>query len=473
MNTRLIARLIGRTSVGASLLLALLGSSRAGEPVERPANIVLLYADDWRHDTLGCAGNTTVQTPHLDRLAAAGLRFTDARVTTAICGVSRASLLTGQWMSRHGNRGFDAFSTPWDETLPGLLRANGYWTGHVGKWHCGRFPDERFDFGKAYSGVHWIRRSDGSEVHVTAQNEADALEFLRTRPAERPFFLTVAFFAPHAEDGHAEQYRPQPHSAQWYEGVTIPVPPTATPAHTAQLPPFLADPRNEGRRRWSLRFDTPEKYQRMMTSYFRLCSEVDAACGAVLAELERLGLADDTLVVFTSDNGYFHGEKGLADKWYPYEESIRVPLIVRDPRAPEALEGSTSAAFALNVDLAPTLLAAAGVEPPRTMQGRDLTPWLRQAAVADWRTEYFYEHPVIRSVDFIPSSEALVTRALKYIRWPDHTTPGHLTTDQVFEELFDLATDPREERDLSADPARGALLADLRLRLAAASAAVR
>jgi len=473
MHSCLTARPIGRAALFVSLLLALLGSTRAGDNGDRPPNIVLLYADDWRHDTLGCAGNATVRTPHLDRLAAQGVRFTEARVTTAICGVSRASLLTGQWMSRHGNRGFDAFQTPWQETLPGLLRAHGYWTGHVGKWHCGSFPAERFDVGSAYSGVHWLQRPDGSEVHVTAQNEADALEFLRTRPAERPFFLTVAFFAPHAEDGHAEQYRPQPRSAEWYAGVSIPVPPTATPAHTAQLPPFLADPRNEGRRRWSLRFDTPEKYQRMMTDYYRLCSEVDAACGAILAELQRLDLAGDTLVVFTGDNGYFHGEKGLADKWYPYEEAIRVPLIVRDPRAPETRQGRTSAALALNVDLAPTLLAAAGVDAPTTMQGRDLTPWLRGAAVTDWRTEYFYEHPVIRSVDFIPSSEALVTPALKFIRWPDHPVTGDDVPGHVVEELFDLATDPREERDLSADPARSASLVDLRRRLAAARARAR
>lgn len=463
MTTRSLARSIGLSTVAALTLSALLGGARGESCEERAPNIVLLYADDWRHDTLGCADNPTVRTPHLDRLAAEGVRFTDAMVTTAICGISRASLLTGQWMSRHGNRGFDAFTTPWDETLPGLLRAQGYWTGHVGKWHCGKFPAERFDVGKAYSGRHWITRHDGSEVHVTAQNQADALEFLRTRPTEKPFFLTVAFFAPHAEDDHPEQYRPQPSSAAWYRDVTIPVPPTATALHTAALPVFLADPRNEGRRRWSLRFDTAEKYQRMMTNYLRLCSEVDAACGAISAELERLELARDTIVVFTSDNGYFHGEKGLADKWYPYEESIRVPLIIRDPRLPKARHGTTSAAFALNVDLAPTLLAAAGVDAPRAMQGRDLGPWLRGSTSADWRTEYFYEHPVIRAVDFIPSSEALVTRQLKYIRWPDHGV----------EELFDLARDPREEHDQSADPERAAELVDLRRSLTAASAAAR
>jgi arylsulfatase A-like enzyme len=452
-----------RTSLLSLLALMLGASLAAGEASGRPPNIVLLYADDWRHDTLGCAGNRIVRTPHLDRLATQGVRFTRAMVTTAVCGVSRASLLTGQWMSRHGNPGFDAFRTPWEQTLPGVLRTNGYWVGHLGKWHNGGFPAERYDVGEAYSGRHWMKRADGSEVHVTQKNQEDALAFLRSRPGDRPFCLTLAFFAPHAEDQHPEQYRPQPFSAEWYAGTVIPVPPTATPAHTARLPSFLSDPRNEGRRRWGLRFDTPEKYQRRMTDYYRLCSEVDAACGAVLAELDRLGLADDTIVLFTGDNGYFHGEKGLADKWYPYEESIRVPLIVRDPRLPAARRGSTSDAMVLNVDLAPTLLAAAGLPIPAGMQGRDLAPLLGQDRTAGWRSEFFYEHAIIRSVDFIPASQALVTGRLKYLLFPDH---------QV-EQLFDLQADPHEEHDLIADPDQAAALAELRRRFAEAQAAAR
>lgn len=454
------ASLDGCSATFFPVLVALLAVTvlTAGDATVKPLNIILLYADDWRHDTLGCAGNPVVKTPHLDRLATQGVRFTNNYVTTAICGVSRASLLTGQWMSRHGNRGFDRFTTPWSQTLPGLLRAGGYHVGHVGKWHCGKFPAEHFDVGVAYSGKHWLKRADGSEVHVTAQNEADALAFLRSRPSGKPFFLTVAFFAPHAEDGHPDQYRPQPHSAAWYEGVTIPVPATATPGHLAKLPAFLQDPRNESRRRWSLRFDTPERFQRRMTDYYRLVSEVDASCGTLLAELDQLGISKDTLVVFTTDNGYFHGEKGLADKWYPYEDSIRVPLIVRDPRLLATRAATTSAAMTLTVDLAPTLLAAAGITAPPTMQGRELTPLLAGQEPADWRREFFYEHPVIKSVDFIPASQALVTTREKYLFWPDH---------QV-EELFILSDDPHEEHDRIADPAQATVLTDLRRRFAAA-----
>ena len=239
----------------------------------KPLNILVLYADDWRHDTLGCAGNPVVQTPHLDQLAREGVRFTQNRVTTSICGVSRATLLTGQWMSRHGNRAFNMFQTPWAETYPGLLRTNGYFTGHIGKWHNGKFPAANFDFGRAYSGTHWITNRNGTAIHVTQKNENDALEFLRTRPQEKPFCLTLAFFATHAEDGNPKQYLPQPESMKLYQDVSIPVPRNATEESFRRLPSFIANEQNEGRVRWRWRFDTPERYQEYMKNYYRLATE--------------------------------------------------------------------------------------------------------------------------------------------------------------------------------------------------------
>jgi arylsulfatase len=422
----------------------------------RPLNIVILYADDWRHDTLGCAGNPVVQTPHLDRLATEGVRFTQACVTTPICGVSRASLFTGQWMSRHGTRGFEMFQTPWAETYPGLLRANGYWVGHVGKWHNGKFPADAFDFGRSYHQTHWQKMPDGSKIHVTQRNEQDALEFLRTRPPDKPFCLTLAFFAPHAEDQHPDQFLPQPQSLALYTNVTVPVPLTANDEALRRRPPFLQQPTNEARVRWHWRFDTPEKYQAMMKNYYRLCSEVDATSGRVIEELRRQGVLDQTLVIFTGDNGYFHSEHQLADKWYPYEESIRVPLIVRDPRMPRVRRGTTNDAFALNVDLAPTFLAAAGVTAPKTMQGQNLAPLYLARKPPAWRTEFFMEHGTVTSKFRIPSSEALVRRDVKYIQWPEWD----------YEELFDLKTDPLEQYNLIADPAYAARLAVLRSRFA-------
>ncbi len=426
----------------------------ASKPADR-LNILVLYADDWRHDTLGCAGHPVLRTPHLDALAKDGFRFTRACVTTSICGVSRATLFTGQWMSRHGNPGFDAWKTPWAETWPGILRDAGYWTGHVGKWHNGKFPAERFDFGRAYAGTHWLKGKDGKPVHVTRQNEADALEFLRGRPKDKPFSLTLAFFATHAEDQNPKQYLPQPESLELYKDAVIPVPRTASEVHLKALPPFLADEKNAGRIRWHWRFDTAEKYQDYMKNYYRLASEVDAACGRIVAELKAQGLLENTLVLFTTDNGYFHGEHGLADKWYPYEESIRVPLIVRDPRMAAERRGGTNDDYVLNADLAPTILSAARAAAPPRMQGTDFAPLYLADRKPAWRDEFYYEHAIVRSKEFIPASEAVVRRDVKYLYWPDY---GH-------EELFDLAADPQEERNLAADPTRVAQKTELKRKL--------
>jgi arylsulfatase A-like enzyme len=454
-------RLIVALSTFTALALAMPLASAATP--SKPLNIVVLYADDWRHDTLGAAGHPVVKTPHLDRLAKEGMRFTHNCVTTAICGVSRATLLTGQWMSRHGNPAFAMFTTPWAETYPGLLRRNGYHVGHIGKWHNGTFPQDKFDFGRAYSGTHWIREADGTKIHVTQKNENDALEFLRTRPTDKPFVLTLAFFATHAEDQNPLQFLPQPASMELYKDTVIPVPKTSSDEDFKRLPPFIANEQNEGRVRYHWRFDTPEKYQTMMKNYYRLATEVDATCGRVLATLRQQGLLENTLVIFTADNGYFHAEHGLADKWYPYEESIRTPLIVRDPRMPAAQRGQTNDDLTLNVDLAPTFLAAAGIAAPARMQGRDLSSLYLASNAPAWRTEFFYEHATIKNIHFIPSSEALVRKDVKYLYWPDFQ----------HEELFDLTADRAETHNLAAAPNQATTLASLRSRFAELKAAAK
>jgi arylsulfatase A-like enzyme len=416
-------------------------------------NIIIFYGDDWRHDTLGVAGHPIIQTPNLDRLASQGVRFTRNCVTTSICGVSRASLYSGQWMSRHGADQFVMWDTPWELSFPALLRENGYHTGHIGKWHNRPDPVGKFDFGRYYNGKHWYPDGNGGEIHSTARNEKDAMEFLSTRPQDKPFYLNVAFFTPHAEDGHSEQFRPQPESMALYQDITIPTPATASQEAWEKMPDFFNE-KNEGRHRWTWRFDTPEKYQTMMKNYYRLITEIDATCGRILKELEKQGALDNTLVIFTTDNGYFHGEHGLADKWYPHEESIRVPLIIRDPRAPKEKHGTTHDAMTLNVDLAPTILTAAGIPVPGVMQGADIAPLYLAATPPAWRNEFFYEHPTLKSADFIPASQALVRKDWKYFYWPTHKV----------EQLFHLEADPTEQNDLAADPAHAAKLAEMRTR---------
>ena len=426
--------------------LALTGGAARVRGQQR-LNVVLLIIDDVRWDSIGAAGNKVVYTPRLDQLAREGVRFGQARVTTAICMVSRASLLTGQYMSRHGITAFGRALTPeaFADTYPAVLRRAGYWVGHVGKYDVGQPRESDYDFLRAYHGVHWIE-SGSERVHVTEKNARDSLEFLQSRPKDRPFALAVGFFAAHAQDNAKEQYLPQDWSAAFYKEKRIPPPIHGDPRYQAALPPFLASEANEGRVRYHWRFDTPESYQSYMTRYYRLITEVDGAIGRIVDELKAEGVYEDTLIVFIGDNGYFHADRGLADKWYPYEESIRVPLIVRDPRLAAARRGRTLDQLALNIDVAPTIVRAADLPLPSVMQGEDLSPLYLRSGRPVWRDEFLYEHPTVTSKDRIPTSQAVVRRDWKYVEWPEFD----------YRQLFDVKDDPGELKNLAADSAYAA-----------------
>ena len=444
----------------AILTGALLGDGRT--PVvaaqTRPLNVLLLVIDDTRWDSLGVAGSPWVKTPRLDRLAAEGVRFRHAYVTTSICMVSRASIFSGQYMSRHG---ISAFGVPlpaaaWASTYPAMLRGAGYWTGFVGKYGVGTARPADFDFLRAYETRHWQQDEAGQRIHVTEKNAQDGLAFLRTRPRDRPFALSVSFFAAHAEDAAPEQYLPQAWSEEAYRGATMPPPKHGDAKYFDALPAFLKAPANEGRVRFGWRFDTPARYQEYLTRYFRLITEVDQVVGRLQDELRAQGVDEETLVVFIGDNGYFQGDRGLADKWYPYEESIRVPLLVRDPRLPAERRGRVLDQMALNIDVAPTLVRAAGLRPPAAMQGEDLSPLYLGPGPPTWRDEFFYEHPTITSKERIPSSVAVVRRDWKYIRWPEYDVG----------QFFDLTLDPDELTDLVNDRASARRIEVARTRLA-------
>lgn len=167
---------------------------------------------------------------------------------------------------------------------------------------------------------------------------------------------------------------------------------------------------------------------------------MDYASGMVIKELERQGVLNETLIIFTTDNGFFHGEHMMAGKWYPHEESLRVPLVIQDPRIPKEKRGTTNDEFTLNVDLAETILGAAGIEAPSTMQGRDISDLYSPDAKdkTEWRDEFFYEHPVHRDKETIPASTALVRKNFKYMTWPNYKV----------EQLFDMKKDPMELNDI-------------------------
>jgi len=424
----------------------------ASKPSLTQPNILFLISDDQSWHSNGFAGDPVVQTPNLDRLAARGVVFTRAAVTTSICMASRASLLTGQWLTRMGG----ARVTPqtWPDTWPARLRAAGYYGGHIGKVHVAGHGAAGYDFwaGREHGAYHWMKDKQGRRIHSLQQDTDEALRFLRTRPKEQPFFLQVAYTVPHAEDPDPRQYLPMPQEEPLYTRDTVPVPETAGEEYWLRLPGFFRAGENESRRRWRLRFDTPEKYQTYTKNYYRLISGMDRSIGVILAALQREGCADNTVVVFTGDNGYFLGEHGLADKWYAYEESLRVPLVVYDPRLPAARRGQRCDDWVLNVDFAPTFCTLAGVPVPAVMQGRNFIPLLWGQTPADWRADFLYQFKW--NNESIPASEGVCSKDWKYIRW----------LASGVEEVFDLRHDAHETQNLATDPGHAAELARLRAR---------
>lgn len=279
----------------------------APRQIDKPLNIVLLYADDWRHDALGVAGTLPVETPFLDWLSEnKGVRFTHNCVTTSVCWISRVTLVMGQYLSRHG--GSRVLNSDWysqfNMSFPSLLKDAGYYLAWIGKWHTVNFEQiqDVFDFSSIYYGRHFFP-GDPKPIHITQRNEADAIYQIRNRPADKPFLLTVAFFAPHSWDGEAGQFFPQEKTINTtYLNMTL-EPPVNMTESFARLPKFFGED-NIARQRWHARFDEPTKYDTMLKNYYRLITEVDSACQAVWNELEAQGILNETMVIFTTDNGF-------------------------------------------------------------------------------------------------------------------------------------------------------------------------
>ena len=419
---------------------------------DRP-NILLLVTDDQRADTLSCAGHPVLQTPHIDALAAGGVRFTNAFVTTAICAISRASILTGQHARAHGITGFATMldDRQWADSFPARLRAAGYHTGFVGKWGVGQAKDMPVDAYDVWHGYPGQGRyfEPGRELHMTDHLTGQALSFLAEAPADRPFCLHVSFKAPHCQDRARRQFPPAERYESLFADVTVQPGELVGEADFARLPPFLQT--SMARERWGFRFATPELYQQSVKDYWRLIAGVDDAVGRMVAALEADGRLADTVVLFTSDHGFYLGERGLAGKWFMHEESIRVPFIVRDPRLPASRQGVTDDRMVLNIDVAPTLCDLAGAAAPAAMQGASVMPLVRGESPA-WRSDFYYQHPFDNAT--IPVSEGVRGERFKYVRYPDRQPP--------YEELFDLQADPLERHDLAADPESADVLERLR-----------
>ncbi len=443
-------------SCGALLLVLI--ASAASQP--KPPNIVMLLSDDHRWDMLGILEKNIIQTPNLDALAKEGVLFENAYVTSSICWASRTTFATGHLQTIHtvGKGGGNSSITraQVDKTYYALLRNAGYQTAMMGKYGIHGVTKADFDF--------WDGMPDGLTYEVFDNNNKvigyrddylanKAIEFLKTTSPSKPFNLNVSFKAPHVQDGDSRIFITDPAYDHYYKNDVIPTPETADPAFFNAQPNFIKNSLNRGR--WGPQFGTPARFQDMVKKHHRLITQMDAAVGKIVKQLKAMGAYENTVILFAGDNGYFLGERGLSHKWLPYEHSIRVPLIITDPRQPLSQRGIRSRQIALNLDVAPTFLEYAGVPIPGHMQGKSLLPLLKNEAKT-WRQEFFYEH-LVQLTQNIPKSRALVGERYKYITYFDQSPP--------YEELYDFINDPNETKNLLKDAAYKAVLDSLKGRL--------
>lgn len=411
-----------------------------GYAQEKQPNIIFIISDSHRSEALGVAGNPFVQTPNLDKLAGEGTMFKNAYTTTAICTGSRASFFSGQYMSRHK---IEDFATDFSDgalmnTYPLLLKQSGYKIGLIGAWGIGKNPPSTyFD--------HWesnIPSGTKNGLHQTDNIVQKTVDYLENYNSDNPFFLSVGFSAAHEIDpsnGNPATYDVQEQFRDLYEKIEIPVPETAAAEYWEGFPDFFRTDQNIARFRWNGFLSSPKLYQENAKNYYRLVTGLDDAVGKILAKLTELGLAENTIIIYTSDHGFSLNEHGLMGKWYAHEKSIRIPLIIYDPRKPD-LRGK-SGKIALNIDVAPTVLRMANLDVPGEMQGIDLLEMVSANKKGLDRKEFFYEHTFLGSPQ-LPKSEAVVRRAIKYIYYPEHQ----------FEVLFDLDNDPHEKNNVANSP---------------------
>lgn len=464
----LIPRLACRLMVCLIATVTLVGRVQADTPesAARP-NIVFFFTDDQTTSTLGCYGNSVIQTPNIDAMAARGVRFDNACVSHSICWVSRTTILTGLTGRSYGTSANPEQARPdaVETLVSDLLRQSGYRTGYYGKWHAkmprGFQREDHFDEFEAIGrDPYYKTMPDGSLRHETELIIDRGIEFVKSQPKDQPFALNLWFNACHAEDSDRRPgigHFPWPRSVDgMYDDVAIAAPRLDSPSIFEALPPYLKTTINRERYFW--RWNTPEKYQTNIRAYYRMVSGIDREIGRFVDVLRQAGLADNTILVYSADNGYHMGNRGLAGKWSHYEESIRVPLIIADPRSPASRQGpsrrgrSTDAA-ALNLDLPATFLDWAGVEIPSRYQGRSLQSIVDGVVPEDWPTETFHEHFAVRNR--IPAFEGIRNSRFKYVRYIDQGND---------EFLHDLVNDPDELTNLAADPAHAETLAEMRQR---------
>ena len=487
-------------SVIVAMALWPTGASAQSQRSARP-NIIFIMTDDHAAHAIGAYGSKVNKTPNLDRLARDGALLTSVFATNSICTPSRAAILTGQYSHINGVTMFNRFDSS-KMTVARRLQQGGYHTGMVGKWHLGSDP-VGFDEWEILPGQGAYR----DPIFYTATSERTysgryvtdvitdlAIRFLNDRPRDKPFFLMMHHKAPHRpgdpDEEHASHFAQQriPEPVTFWDSyntrtdalhenlqrvaddltnrdLKLTPPPGLSPEDLARwrlIKPTSVSISKDGKQvtltgealaRW--------KYQRYMQDYLATVESVDDSVGKVLAYLDKSGLARNTMVIYTSDQGFFLGDHGLFDKRFMYEESIRMPFLVRWPAVIKP--GTRSNALALNIDFAPTFLEAAGLPASQEMQGRSLLPLLRGRTPQGWRNSMYYRYY------HDPGDHN--TRAHYGVRTRTHKLIYFWTKDQW--ELFDLVNDPYELHNLYGQPGQDELTAGLKAELAKVKREVR
>ena len=431
----------------------------------KPPNIIVILTDDQRWDAIGYAGNKIIKTPEQDQLALEGTYFNKAFVTTPICGASRATIITGLYERKHN---FTLGGTTLNpvylkKNYPLELRKNGYHTGFFGKFGIKNNGDlsnlfsefevyDRNNKFKDHRGYYY--KTIGKDtVHLTQYTGHKALAFIDNAPSDGPFCLSISFSAPHAHDGAWEgikkQYFWQEEVDDYYRDTVIPGPNNASHDRFAALPKEVREGFN--RVRWYWRYDSKERYQESLKGYYRMIGGVDKELGKIREMLTKKGIADNTIIVWMGDNGYFLGERQMAGKWLMYDNSVRVPLIIYDPRVKKHHDVE---AMVANVDLAATILDFSGVKSDLKTHGISLVPYVYNGSSKDKRKELMIEH--LWDFQPIPPSEGIRTEQWKYFRY---------RTIKATEELYDLENDPQELNNLASNTKYKIILQNMRDKL--------
>ena len=481
---------LSRSALAFVLMLSASVTSTRGQqtqPAAGPPNIIFIFTDDHASKAISAYGSKINQTPNIDRIADQGMRFDNCLVTNSICGPSRATILTGKYSHKNGfytNK--DTFDGS-QQTFIKLLKDAGYNTAMIGKWHLKSDPTG-FDYWNILvgQGLYYNPRmiDNGTPVKIPgyATNIITdlALDWLdNKRDKSKPFVLMFQHKAPH------RPWRPGPDHLTMYDGQTIPEPDTlfddyqgrGTAAHTQEMmiakdlndndlklntPKGMSDeqlaawqaayePKNEAFRKANLKGDdlTRWKYQRYIKDYLRCVASVDDNVGRLLDYLDETGLADNTLVVYSSDQGWYLGEHGWFDKRWMYEESLTTPLLVRWPGVTKP--GSVNTDMVSNLDFAETFLAAAGVPIPDDMQGASLVPVLKGETPKDWRKSFYYHYYEYPGWHMVRRHYGVRTDRYKLMYFYN-----------IGEwEMYDLQTDPNEMHSIYNDPAYADVQAEL------------